>query len=211
MDKTVKIRAFGGEGGTGEAARSEPAEDKHKIDLAMKDAQIEEERSRALEHLKTIVQLRESMKQEQAKSAELAKRVEDLEVKIRAIANLEAGEVAARNAQLEAEKSKSQEYQKIVEQLRDSLRQEQARTAALSKNVGEQENMARDLAALQEKVKDIPALEARVREIPALEAKIQELSVLQSRVQELAELEARVAGLKEILGKISTLAAAGTA
>lgn len=221
MDKTLKMPAYSS-ATNDKAPQDNSAGEKGKtLDLAMKDAQIEEERSRSLEHLKTIVQLRESLKQEQARSSESAKKADEFEAKVKALAGLEAGEVAAKNAQLDAEKSKSLEYQKIIEQLRESLKQEQAKVAALSKNAGEQDAMAKELAELQEKVKEIPALEARVKEIPALEAKVNEipalearigeLSALEGKLQSMAALEARVAELSDALGKISAIAAAGKA
>ena len=56
----------------------------------MKNAQIEEEKSRPHEYLKTIVQLRESLKQEQAKTAEMADKTAEQEAKAKASAVLEA-------------------------------------------------------------------------------------------------------------------------
>lgn len=201
MDKTVKIRAYTGDT-KGDATPGSSADDKNKsLELAMKDAQIEEERSRSLDHLKTIVQLRESLKQEQAKAADLAQKASDLEVKVKAIAGLEAGELANKNVQLEAEKHKSLEHLKTIEQLRESLKQEQAATAEQARKANELEARTRELTVLEEKVKKIPALEARINE----------LAVLETRLKEMAALEVRVKELTEALGKISTIAAAGKA
>ena len=153
-EKTVKLRAYSDDGKT-PAVPINPADEKS-LELAMKDAQIEEERSRSLEHLKTIVQLRESLKQEQAKTADAAKKVAELEARVKGSSEQEANELAKKTAQLEEEKSRSVEYMRMIEQLRENLKQEQAKVAE-----------AADKAA---------ALEARLGDIAALEAKIGELS-----------------------------------
>lgn len=153
MEKTVKIRAYSDEPkAPGQAGK--PVDEKS-LELAMKDAQIEEERSRSLEHLKTIVQLRESLKQEQARTAEAAKKVAELEGRLKGSSEQEANELAKKTAQLEEEKSRSVEYMRMIEQLRESLKQEQSGAAA----------MADKLAILEAKVGDVVTLEARVREL----------------------------------------------
>ncbi|MDP2142998.1 MAG: hypothetical protein Q8J80_02595 [Gallionella sp.] len=153
MEKTVKLRAYS-EDAKNPAAPEKPVDEKF-LDLAMKDAQIEEERSRSLEHLKTIVQLRESLKQEQAKTVEIARKAAELEAKVKGSNEQEANELAKKTAQLEAEKSRSIEYMRMIEQLRESLDQEQASVA----------EMAGKLAELEARAGDIPALEAKVLEL----------------------------------------------
>lgn len=153
MEKTVKLRAYS-EDVKNPTAPEKPVDEKS-LDLAMKDAQIEEERSRSLEHLKTIVQLRESLKQEQAKTAEIARKAAELEAKVKGSTEQEANELAKKTAQLEAEKNRSIEYMRMIEQLRESLDQEQASVA----------EMAGKLAALEARAGDIPALEAKVQEL----------------------------------------------
>ncbi|MDZ4202421.1 MAG: hypothetical protein U1C96_09785 [Gallionella sp.] len=128
VDKTVKLRAYA-EDANNPAAQGKQTDDKS-LDLAMKDAQIEEERSRSLEHLKTIVQLRESLKQEQAKVAEITGKAAEMENKMRSLGALENGELAKKNAELEQERRLSLEQLKMIEQLRESLKQEQAKAAA---------------------------------------------------------------------------------
>ena len=199
MDKTIKIRAYSGEA-KGDLAQGNLADDKNKsLELAMKDAQIEEEQSRSLEHLKTIVHLRESLKQEQARTVELLKRADEFEAKLKALASLEAGELATRNVQVEEEKNKSLEHLKTIEQLRENLKQEQAKTAEMAKRADELQARTKSLETLQEKVNEIPLLEARIRELAALEIKIKEMAALEAKVKELGEA----------LGKISSIAAAG--
>ncbi|HZW25986.1 MAG TPA: hypothetical protein VFF26_10930 [Gallionella sp.] len=153
MEKTVKIRAYPDDI-KNPAAPINPADEKS-LELAMKDAQIEEERSRSLEHLKTIVQLRESIKQEQAKVAEAAKKVAEMESKLKGSSEQEANELAKKTAQLEEEKSHSVEYMRMIEQLRENLKQEQAKVA----------ESANKAAALEARLGDIAVLEAKIREL----------------------------------------------
>ena len=88
-------------------------------------------------------------------------------------------ELVKKTAQLEEEKKKSLEYLKTIEQLRECLKQEQAKTA----------EMAEKIAGLEAKVKESVGLEAKAKEFAELEAKVKELT--------------------EVLGKISGIAAAG--
>lgn len=90
-------------------------------------------------------------------------------------------ELAKTNAQLQEEKSRSQELQKTIDQLRASLAQEQAKSAEMA-------NMAM-----------------------GLEARLKELSGQGANAKKVAELEAKVQELTEVLGKISGIAAAGKA
>jgi chromosome segregation ATPase len=159
-EKTVKLRAYSDDI-KNPSAPIDPADEKS-LDLAMKDAQIEEERSRSLEHLKTIVQLRESLKQEQARTVEVSRKVAELEAKVRGSTEQEANELAKKNAQLEEEKGRSQEQLKMIVQLRESLKQEQAKVAGMTDR----------LAALEARAGDVAALEARLGELTGALGKI---------------------------------------
>jgi methyl-accepting chemotaxis protein len=108
-------------------------------------------------------------------------------------------ELAKRNALLEEENKKSREYVETIEQLRESLKQEQARTA----------EMAEKAVALESKIKDIVELEAKVKKVAELEAKVKNVAELEAKVKKVAELEAKVKELSEVLGKISGIAATG--
>ena len=154
MEKTVKIRAYSEDVKSPAVVPGKPVDEKA-LELAMKDAQIEEERSRSLEHLKTIVQLRESFKLEQARTAEAVKKAADLEASLKGSAEQGSSELAKKTAQLEEEKGRSVEYMRMIEQLRENLKQEQAKVAEASDK----------LAALEAKTGDVAALEARVREL----------------------------------------------
>lgn len=190
MEKTVKIRAYSGDTKS-DVAQGNAADAQNKsLELAMKDAQIEEEKSRALEHLKTVVQLRESLKQEQLKTAEMAKKMAEHDAKLKELADLEANALARKNAQLEEQK-KSLEHLQTIAQLRESLKQEQAKTP--------------------EMVNKIAGLEARVKELSGLETKLKELSGLENKAKEAAMLEVKVKELSDALGKIAAIAAAGKA
>jgi len=181
MDKTIKVRKYTGDT-KDNAPQSNLTEDQDKmLELVKKNALLEEENKKSLEHLKAIEQLRESLKQEQAKSAEMTAKTAKLEAKVNDLAALEANEFARKNAQIEEEKKKSLEHLKTIEQLKESLKQEQAKTAEMAKKMA------------------------------ALEAKIKELSGLEAKVKEVAELDAKVKELTDMLGKISGIAAAGKA
>ena len=136
--------------------------------LAVKDAQLEEEKSRSLENLRTIVQLRESLKLEQAKSAEMAKKMVELDAKVKALAVLEENQFAKKNAQLEEEKRKSLEHIQTIEQLRESLKQEQAKTADMVKMTAELEARTKELAELEAKVKDLNGLLSKISSVAAM-------------------------------------------
>ena len=72
MDKTVKVRALP-EGAASDVKQGNPAEE-HALAQALsrKSAQLEEEKTRSLDYIKTIEKLQTSLRQEQAKNAEMA-------------------------------------------------------------------------------------------------------------------------------------------
>lgn len=123
--------------------------------LALKDAQLEEEKSRGLENLKTIVQLRESLKLEQGKTAEMVKIIAELEAKAKESASSEASELAKKTAELEGEKRKSLEQEQTIEQLRESLAREQAKGAGMADKLSESEAKAGEAAALEARVREL--------------------------------------------------------
>ena len=88
-------------------------------------------------------------------------------------------ELAKRNAQLQEERNRTLEMQMIVEQLQESLRQEQEKSAGMAEKA------------------------------VMLEARVKELAEQGASAGKVAELEARVKELTELLGKISGMAAAG--
>ena len=87
---TIKVRAYSGDGNN-VAPRNNLTEDQNNmLELAKKKAQLEDEKKKSLEYLKTIEQLRESLKLEQAKTAEMVKRAAELEAKLKGTSGLEA-------------------------------------------------------------------------------------------------------------------------
>lgn len=82
MDRTVKIPAYTGEVKPSAAQDNLTKEQKLALELATRNAQLEEEKNKALEHVKTIEQLRESLDQEQIKAAATAAKVSQLENKL---------------------------------------------------------------------------------------------------------------------------------
>ena len=100
MDKTVKTRSFPSNAKSA-ALQSNLTEAQEKsLELANKNAQLEGMKSKLLEHFKTIEQLRESLKQEQAKSAGMAEKTVMLEAKVKELAGLESN--VKKVAELEA-------------------------------------------------------------------------------------------------------------
>ncbi len=160
MDKTVKLRAYS------ETDPSDSSPDKSvrdriaALEVEQKQAQLEEERNKSLDLLKSVVQLRESLKQEQAKSAEL-------EARITRLSALEDSQFAKKSAQFEEEKKKSLELMRTIEQLKESLGAEQAKSS--------------------EVVNSSLELESKIKEISALELKVKDLSGVINRISNLAE------------------------
>ena len=134
-DKTVKLRSYPGDAKS-DAPQSNLTQDQSKaLELAKKNAQLEEEKRKSLEQLKIIEQLRESLKQEQANTAEMAKK----------------------NAQLEEENKKSPEQLKTLQQLQESLKQEQAKTAEMTKKATALEDKVKELTDVLGKISGIAA------------------------------------------------------
>ena len=149
-DRTLKLRAFP-EAAKSVALHAKPADGQDKsLELAKKEVQLEEEKNKTLELLKTIVQLRESLKQEQAKAA-------DLEAKLNRLGTVEDNQLAKKNAQLEAEMKRSIALMSAIEQLRESLKQEQARSAGEVDRTAALEAKVRDLSALLGKISSLAA------------------------------------------------------
>lgn len=149
-DRTVKLRAYA-EPAKNVVPQAKPANGLDRSpELAKKEAQLEEEKSKTLELLKTIVQLRESLKQEQAKAA-------DLEAKLNRLAAVEENQLAKKNAQLEEEKNRSLELMNTIEQLKESLKQEQARSLGGADRTAALEAKVRDLSALLNKISGLAA------------------------------------------------------
>ncbi len=162
QDKTLKLRAYS-EPAKSDTAQGTPAKDQDIAQkLAQVTAQLEDEKDKSLELLKTIVQLRESLKQEQVKTSDIVRKAAELETKSKDAAALTTGELAKKSAQLEDEKKKTVEQAKTIEQLRESIKQEQARNADAS-------NLP---AKLDAKTKEVAALEAKVKEMSAVLGKI---------------------------------------
>jgi predicted RNase H-like nuclease (RuvC/YqgF family) len=88
-------------------------------------------------------------------------------------------ELVKRTAQLKEEKNKSLELQMVIDQLRESLKEEQAKTSEMAEKA------------------------------IVLETKVKELSEQGANGKKVVELEAKVMELTEVLRKISGIASAG--
>ncbi len=82
MDRTVKIPAYTGQVPPGLAQDNLTKEQKLALELATRNTQLEEEKHRAQEHIKTIEQLRDKLNQEQSNAAAMAMKVSSLEAKV---------------------------------------------------------------------------------------------------------------------------------
>jgi hypothetical protein len=160
MDKTLKLRTYSGEIKSNVAQGNVEKERNISLELEKKTALLEDEKSKTLDLLKTIVQLRESLKQEQAKSA-------GLEAKLNKLDGLEESQLVKKNAQLEEEKKLSLEYMRTIEQLRESIKQDQAKSAEMVNKFDELEAKTKELAELKAKVNDLTGVLGMVSRIAA--------------------------------------------
>jgi hypothetical protein len=143
MERTLKLRTYT-DAAKNADAKDKPAKERNiALELEKKTAHLEEERSKSIDLLKTIVQLRESLKHEQERSAVLEARVNKLD-------SVEENQLVKKNAQLEEEKKKSLEYMKTIQQLRESLKQEQDKSAQMSIRMAELDIKVNKLDAVEE-------------------------------------------------------------
>jgi len=146
MEKTIKLRAYS------KSAKPDAAPDSRAL--------LAEEQNKTRNLLKEVVRLRESLKQEQAKAA-------GLEAKSDEISARQTAQLEKVNAQLDEERRLSLEYMRTVSQLRDSLQQEQAKTAELANRADELEGKTRKLAALEARIKELSGRIGRIAAIAA--------------------------------------------
>jgi len=85
---TIKIRAYDGKA-AGDAQSNLSEEQNNALELVKKTAQLQEEKNRSLGHLKAIELLQESLRQEQARSAEMARVNAALEAQLKELAGQE--------------------------------------------------------------------------------------------------------------------------
>jgi len=212
MDRTLKLRAFNDAAKNDASKGSRAAVIDKSQELAKKDALLEEERNKSHDLLKTIVQLRESLKLEQVKSAELQTKVNKLDA-------VEQNQLFKKNAQLEEERKTSLEYMRTIEQLKESLRQQQADNAELSKRAAELKAKLNKLSEVEENqlVKKEAQLEEEKKKSLEYMKTVDNLreSIKQDQAKKMeiekkaAVLEAKVKELSVVLSKISSIAAGG--
>jgi uncharacterized protein YlxW (UPF0749 family) len=97
---TIKIRAYDGKAAGDNAQSNLSEEQNNALELVKKTAQLQEEKNRSLEHLKAIELLQDSLRQEQARTAEMAKMVAGLEAQLKELAAQETN--VEKVAELEA-------------------------------------------------------------------------------------------------------------
>ena len=211
MDRTIKLRAFD-ETAKIDVLQDTLADGRKFEDIAKKDALLEEERSKSHDLLKTIVQLRDSLKLEQAKTTEL-------QAKLNRLDEVEQNQLIRKNAQLEEEQKKYLDQLRINEQLKESLVQEQASHADSVRKTAELKAKLNKLAEVEgnQLVRKDAQLEEEKKKSQEYLQMIEQLRESnkqdQARKIELANkvavLDAKVKELSVVLSKISSLAAGG--
>ena len=201
MDKTLKLRTFSDTAKL-PAVKDKPAKERNiALELEKKTAHLEEERSKSIDLLKTIVQLRESLKQEQEKSAMLEARVNKLD-------SVEENQLVKKNTQLEEEKKKSLEYVKTIKQLRENLKLEQEKSAQTSNRMAELETKVYKLDAVEESqlVRKNAELEEEKKKSHEYVKTIEQLREnLKQELGKSAEMLNRMAELKSKVDKMDSV------
>ena len=178
--------------------------------LIKKNTELEEEKKRSLEYVKTIKQLRESLKQEQDKSAQMTGRMAELEAKVYKLDSVEESQLARKSAELEEEKKKSLELVKTVEQLRENLKQELGKSAETLNRMAELKTKVNKMDSVEEnqlikkKTLEYAKLIDQLRESIRAD---QEASA--GMAKQTATLEARIRELSGVLHKIAGIATEG--
>lgn len=155
MDRTLKLRTYSEDSKNNVAQDQSVKEEKIALELEKKTVLLEEERNKSMDLLKTIVQLRESLKQETAKIAEL-------EAKLNEVTTEEGSQLASKTAQLEEERKLSLEYMRTIEQLREKIKQDQAKSAEMVNKFDELEAKTKALSEIREKVKELNGVLGRI-------------------------------------------------
>jgi hypothetical protein len=208
MERTLKLHAYSEDEKNKSPQDKQEKERNISLELEKKSMLLEEEKNKSLDLLKTIVQLRESLKQEQSRSAEL-------DTKLTKLNSVEENQLAKKNALLEEEKAKSLDYVKTIEQLKENVKQLETKLAKL--NSVEENELARKNAQLEEEraksleyVKLIDQLRDDIKQEQAKsEETVNKFDELLIKTKSLSELEARIRDLNGVLNTISKIAAAG--
>ena len=143
MDRTLKLRAYSDDSNSKTAQGKSAKEEKIALELEKKTALLEEERNKSVDLLKTIVQLREKLKQEEAKTAEL-------EAKLGKETEETENQLATRTAQLEEERKLSLEYMRTIEQLREKGKQDLEKSAQMLNRIAELEAKVNKMDSVEE-------------------------------------------------------------
>lgn len=160
MDKTVKIRAYVEP--AAQPAGAAPLTKEQALEFAVLQERLQEERDKSLEQLKTIVQLRETVKLEQAKATEAEKRANQAQ------AALQQAQSAVSEAQRHAQERLDGEMKKMVE-AEARNQQLQAQLAQLQAKL---DGMADQAAAMQAKDKEVAELRTKLQELVGVLSKV---------------------------------------
>jgi len=217
MEKTVKIRAYPDEN-KGNASKSKLSDGTDiSLELAKKDALLEEEKARSLEHIKTIVQLRESLKKEQEKNADLSKSALELHAKLNKLASVEENQLVKKNILLEEERKRSSDQLMEIESLRANIKQEQEYNSRLAASETDLRAKLDNLSTIGDSqlVKINAQLEEEKNKSTELFKTIEQLTEKLKQAQDISsvleknivEKDSKAKELAEMLRKISSIAA----
>ena len=157
MDRTVKIRAFAADAKQDGTPNNQSNEQSLSLELSKKNAMLEEEKKKTQEYQLMVAQLRESLKLEQTRTAEMVKKKTEMEAKVKELSSVDSNEMAKKNAEIEELQNKSLENVKAIMQLRESNKHEQAQVAALTKRKAELKAKVKELSDLLGKISEIAA------------------------------------------------------
>lgn len=153
MDRTLKMRAF-----AAEAAKAQQSNEHNlSLELAKRDALLEEEKKKSSEYQLMINQLRESLKLEQTRTAEMVKKKTEMENKVKELSSVDHGEMAKKNAEIDELQQKVVENVRVIMQLRESNKQEQARTAEMIRQKSELDAKLKEQSEVLAKIASLAA------------------------------------------------------
>lgn len=153
MDRTLKMRAF-----AAEAAKVPQSNEQNlSLELAKRDALLEEEKKKSSEYQLMINQLRESLKLEQTRTAEMVKKKTEMENKVKELSSVDSGEMAKKNAEIDELQQKVVENVRVIMQLRESNKQEQARTAEMIRQKSELDAKLKEQSEVLAKIASLAA------------------------------------------------------
>ena len=217
MEKTVKIRAYPDENAGDSSISKLSDKTNNSLELARKDALFEEEKARSLEHVKTIVQLRENLKKEQEKNTGLSRSAFELQAKLNKLATVEENQLVKKNTLLEEERKKSADQLQVIESLKENIKLEQEKNTRLAQNEADLRAKLNNLSTIENS--QLVQITAQLgdekkkstehfKTIEQLTENLKQARDISSALEKkIIEQDAKKTELAEMLRKISSIAA----